>query len=86
MQCYSLLLSLFLGMVFSTGQQSVLILFSRLPYMALPSSLFLGMILSNHRSSNKCNIVQIVLSIALDNDNMKNNRMQCIINNSELYC
>ena len=27
-------------------------------YMALPSSLFLGMILSNHRSSNKCNILQ----------------------------
>jgi hypothetical protein len=29
------------------------------PYMTLPSSLFLGMILSNHRSSNKCNIVQM---------------------------
>ena len=29
--------------------------------MALPSSLFLGMILSNHKSSNKCNIVQYVL-------------------------
>jgi hypothetical protein len=26
--------------------------------MALPPSLFLGMILSNHRSSSKCNIVQ----------------------------
>jgi hypothetical protein len=25
------------------------------PYMALPSSLFLGIILSNHRSSNKSN-------------------------------
>ena len=31
-------------------------------YMALPSSLFLGMSLSDHRSSNKCNIVQDLLS------------------------
>ena len=36
-------------------------MFSRFPYMALPSSLFLRMILSNHRSSNKCNIVQYYL-------------------------
>jgi hypothetical protein len=38
-------------------------LISRFPYMALNSSLFLGMILSIHRSSNKCNIVQFFLSI-----------------------
>jgi len=29
--------------------------------LALYLSLFLGMILSNHRSSNKCNIVQIYI-------------------------
>jgi len=33
--------------------------------MALPSSLFLGMTLSNHRSSNKCNIVQRTLDVIL---------------------
>jgi hypothetical protein len=35
--------------------------------MALPSSLFLGMILSNHRLSNKCNIVHcIVIGVVID--------------------
>ena len=66
----------FLGMEFSTGQYSVLILFSRFPYMALPSSLFLGMILSNHRSSNKYNIVQFHLD---PSKNIKKVSMMCQI-------